>query len=659
MRRFMPPKMGLTSDPKKCQGVESRLQNGCTTPKAERMLRHTVETGAATPDVRHALERIVSSTVFRRNERHSRFLRFLVERSLEGREAELKESVIGVEVFGREAGYDPKIDGIVRTEAVRLRSRLNQYYAGEGAQDPCVIDLPKGGYRPVFRERAALETKRRPWRGGKRWWIAGAIAALALAVTGATWWRGRVHSGPYAVAVLPLENIGHDAANEYFADGLTDEIIRNLSLIDGLTVPSRTSTFALKGKSLTAGEAGKQLRADYLLEGSVLYAGDQLRVTIALIRVRDEYRLWSDRFDRKLTDVFSIQDEISRGVVNSLRLKLNSGQRRYDTNLEAYDLYLRGRHAMEGFPAVGRMIGLSAVRYFEEAIARDPNYAIAYAGLADTLLAMDENVIRPDYYARAKTAAGRAVELDPMLSEAQSSAASIAAREYRWPDAERGFRRAIELNPNNALAHLQLGFTLLVGEGRVDAGLQEVRRAADLDPLSPYMSTELGHALLLARQYPEAVNQLRKAIEQDLARNRPRNFAARALYLQGKTGESMAMFDEIVKHGNPRGGPNWLTCADVRAGRRDEADSVLRQQLASGRPARELALAYACVDDEEHALELLEKAVAERQPGLPALLQSPELSWLRRNPRFEAIRKQLNLPSETQSRRELKGAWTA
>ena len=620
----------------------------------------TMEPGAAAPEaVRRALERIVSSTLFRRNERHCRFLRFLVDGSLEGRDTELKESVLGVEVFGREAGYDPKIDGIVRTEAVRLRSRLDKYYAGEGAQDPWIIELPKGGYRPVFRERPAVEAKPRVSLLAKRWWIGGALAVIALAMAGTAWWRGFAHAAPYTVAVLPLANIGNDAANEYFADGLTDEIIRNLSVIDGLTVPSRTSTFALKGKSLTASEVGKQLRADYLVEGSVLHSGDQLRINIALIRVRDEVRLWSDRFDRKLTDVFAIQDEISRGVVNSLRLKLNSGQRRYDTNLEAYDLYLRGRHAMEGFPAVGRMIGLSAVRYFEGAIAKDPNYAIAYAGMADTLVEMDENVINPDYYARAKTAAARAVELDPMLSEAQSSAASIAARDYGWVDAERGFRRAIELNPNNALAHLQLGFTLLVGEGRADAGLQEVRRAADLDPLSPYMSTELGHALLLAGQYQDAESQLRKAIAQDVSRNRPRYFAMRALYLQRKTAESMAMLDEAVKRGPAQSRSGWLACADMRAGRRDEAYSFLREQLSRALPARALAVTYACLGDEEHALEFLEKAAAEHQPRLGELLQSPELSSLRGKPRFEAIRKQLSLTSETQSRRELKGAWTA
>lgn len=292
------------------------------------------------------------------------------------------------------------------------------------------------------------------------------------------------------VAVLPLENLGNEAARQYFADGLTDEIIRNLAVIEGLTVRSRTSSFALKGKLLNVGEAGQQLGADYLVEGSVMHAGDQLRINVAFIRVRDDFRLWSGQFDRKLTDVFAIQDEISRGIVNSLRLNVGGG-RRYETNLEAYEFYFRGRHAMEGFPAVGRPVARGAIQYFAQAIAKDSNYPLAYAGIADALLAIDENIAAQDAYPRAKAAAAKALELDPLLSEAQSAWGSVRAREYAWPDAERAFRRAIELNPNNALAHLGLGISVLVLQGRFDEGLAEVRRAVILDPLSPYTSTEL------------------------------------------------------------------------------------------------------------------------------------------------------------------------
>ena len=205
--------------------------------------------------IRQALERVLSSSGFARNERLSGFLRFLVERHLEGRDGELKESVIAHEVFGRQADYDPKLDAIVRTEAVRLRARLEKYYQADGSQDPWIIELPKGGYRPVVRQRLAVEPAtdiplgrpERTARPSRIRWAAGAVAALVLVAIAAAWWWTRPGRTALTIAVLPLENQG-DPANEYFADGLTDEIIRNLSIIEGVTVPSRTSSFADQGQ---------------------------------------------------------------------------------------------------------------------------------------------------------------------------------------------------------------------------------------------------------------------------------------------------------------------------------------------------------------------------------------------------------------------------
>ena len=608
------------------------------------MLRSVEPDESDTPAVRRELDLVLSSPGFTRNERQSHFLRFLVERQLEGRGAELKESVIAVEVFGREAGYDPKLDGIVRTEAMRLRSRLAKFYSAEGSTRPLVIELPKGGYRPLFRPRVIPEPIPAPPRtGGSRRWLVGALAAAAVLMA-AVWWWARPGPASITVAVLPFENQGDGPANDYFADGLTDEIIRNLSLIEGLTVPSRTSSFALKGKSLNASEAARQLAADYLVEGSVQHAGTDLRVTVALVRVGDGARMWSERFDRKLTDVFAIQDDISRGVVNTLRLRLRPGRRQYETNLEAYDLYLRGRHTMASFPTRDRPIAIPAVQYFEQAIAKDTNYAIAYAGLADALLLVDQNIGNAEAYARARTAAERAVELDPMLSEAQSALAAIRARQYSWRDAERGFRRATELNPNNALAHLHLGVSVLVVEERFDEALAEVRRAAALDPFSPYVSTEYGRVLLLAGRHGEAVDQLRKAIALDPTRTRPYNLLGRALLLQGKTAEALTVFGDTVKRGVPVHAIEWIGCAEMKAGR-DKAAILLQQRIDTIRTSRRRAAVYACLGDEERALESLEKAAHEDEAGLAEVLQAPELAWMRASPRFAALRKKVNLGS--------------
>ena len=595
--------------------------------------------------IREALDRVLSSAAFARNERQSRFLRFLVDGHLEGRTDELKESVIALEVFDRPPDYDPKIDAIVRTEAVRLRARLAKYYDGEGLADPVVIELPKGGYRPVFRAREVTQAQPKP-ASRPVLWAAAALAVVIVVGVGTAWRSASANKAPVTIAVLPLENLSHDSDRDYFADGLTDEIIRNLSVVEGLTVRSRTSSFALKGKGLDAVEAGKHLAASYLVEGSVLQAGDQLRVNVALVNARDGSQRWSQRYDRKLTDIFAVQDEISRGIVDTLRLGL-SGRRRYEANVEAYDSYLRGRQIMAAFPSRVRPVASVAVEYFERAIAKDPNYAIAYAGMADALIAVERNIgnaNKINAWPRGKAAALRALELDPMLSEAHAAVAAIRAREYAWSDAERGFRRAIELNSNNALAHLELGLRVLVVQGRLDAGLEAVGRALALDPLSPYVTTEAGMAFLLAGRYEEAVEHFGKAIALDPTRNRPYHSMARALSLQGKLEEALNTYQQSAKIGGPRGADEWVVCTEKRAGRHEQALANLEHVRNSQQGGiKGLVRVYACLGDQERALSSLEAAFAANESGLPELLQAPELASLTANPRFALLREKLNL----------------
>jgi TolB-like protein len=235
--------------------------------------------------------------VFARNERLSRFLRLVVERHLDGRDDEIKESLIAVEVFGRKPDYDPKRDSVVRTEAVRLRARLIEYYAREGSGDPVIIELPKGGYSPAFHERAAAISAAPPPptvpSGAHLKWLAISLAGIAVAVAATAWWWSQYKNAPISIAVLPLENLSHNPADDYFADGLTDELIRNLSIIEGLAPRSRTSSFAFRGKPQNMREVGRQSGADYVVEGSVLRAGPRLRIDVQLIRVRDDFPVWS------------------------------------------------------------------------------------------------------------------------------------------------------------------------------------------------------------------------------------------------------------------------------------------------------------------------------------------------------------------------------
>jgi Tfp pilus assembly protein PilF len=487
---------------------------------------HGVSDDASPEAVEGQLAKVLASAAFSRSERQSSLLRFLVERHLEGRDGELKESVIAVEMFGRKPDYEPKVDAIVRTEAVRLRKRLAAYYANEGSRDEIVIELPKGGYRPIIRRHAvSAHTTPMRWRP-----IAATAAALVLVVA--------------AVAAISVESLRH-----------------------------------------------------------------------------------------------------------SLGPKLGGNGRRYETNAQAYDLYLRGRHAMESFPVRGEPTVRTAVGYFDSAIASDENYAIAFAGKADALLAMDRNGYAPGAYAAAKAAAERAVALDPNLSEAHGALASVRARDYQWKAAETEFGRAFELNWNNALAHVEFGISVLVPERRFDEALDHVRRGVDRDPLSPYNITELARALLLSGRYEEAIEVGRRAIRADVSRTRPYNLTARALYLAGRTTEALAMFEDGQRQGQPskETNPTWpahLACGYRRAGRSHDARDLLRAELnahPSGVPARRLAEIYACLEDTEHTLEYLDKMIEQQEAAVPEVLVSPELAFMQSDPRFAAMRQRLRL----------------
>jgi adenylate cyclase len=587
--------------------------------------------------VRNQLEKILSTPEFVRNGRLSKFLRFVVEQHLEGKAAELKESLVGIEVFGRRPGFDPRQDSVVRTEAAKLRARLAKYYAGEGGADAVVIELPKGGYSPVFRE----SEEHAPADHKKRWSappLIIALTGLALVLAATGWWW--IKSAPIPIAVLPLHNLSQDPSSDYFADGLTDEIIRNLSILDGLAVRSQTSSFAFKGKPRNVREAGQQLGVDYIIEGSVLRAGQQLRINAQLVRVRDDLPVWSGKFDRDLTDIFAIQEEISLGIVNRLRLKLGRGRRRYETSPEAYDLYLRAR----ALPLQGALLqGYDeSIGPLEEAIAKDPSFAPAYAGLA-AARAFRTGQFRfdiADEASKMRAAAQKAIQLDPMLAEAHEALGMVYARDAQWDQSERSFRRAIELDPNRSMSYDHLAFFLLWPLGRIEEALQQMRVAEKTDPLSLAVRHDLSYVLIQAGRYDEAADLCQK-----LPADRPSKSLClvRARLGQGRIGEAIQLLEPAFNQGVEAGSEirGYLGYAYARAGRREEAE-----KLAAASPQNPFnqAMIFAGLGDKDRALEALGRFLAAGPFRMGRALTFPELALLRGDLRVKALRKKVGLP---------------
>jgi TolB-like protein/Flp pilus assembly protein TadD len=594
--------------------------------------------------IRAELARVLASPGFAHNERLSRFLRFVVERHLEGRENEIKESVIGVEVFNRRSDFDPRQDSVVRTEAARLRSRLGEYYAGPGRSSSLRIEVPKGGYTPIYSfVEPPGRSSRRPTR--RRWATTGvAVAGLALLAAGA--WMWRVRREPYSIAVLPLENLNQAPDTDYLANGLTDEIIHNLSIIEGLAVRSRTSSFALKGNPRNARDTGRALAVDYLVEGSVLRMGSRIRVDAQLIRVRDDVPLWSQRFDRGVADVFAVQDEISTQVANSLRLQLGHGRRRYETSAGPYDTYLRARQLSNQIrrydgPLDGSLFR-QAFELYTQVVAQDPHFAPAYAALASDYAL--RSVIFPldhpsDELVNIRAMAEKAIQLDPLLAEAHAALGSMYARSGEWAEAEQSFRRAIQIDPNGSIVRADYAYWVLAVEGRLDEALTELRLAKRTDPLSPRIHRTLATVLTYAGQYDEAAEYCDRApaairIE----------CLARVRAGQGRTREMADLLERdptLNRNPQTRG---LLGYAYARSGRRDEA----RRMAAQATFPNEQALILAGLGDKDGTFEALGRMAALGPQRVGLYLNYPELTLLRGDPRLTALDQRLGISAQAE-----------
>ena len=499
--------------------------------------------------------------------------------------------------------------------------------------------LAEGAAGPEPRKRAIAATA-----GIAVLVLAVAIAWLLVRDTGQTSSVGTV-----SIAVLPFVSMSPDPDDEYFSDGLTEELINALGKVEGLRVVARTSAFAFKGQSRDIREIGDSLDVETVLEGSVRMSGDRLRMTAQLINVADGYNLWSDRYERQLSDVFAVQDEVARSIVSALRLELGAGDETRlvsgrTENLEANSLYLRGRffwnqRTEEGF---GRAIG-----YFEKAIAEDPNYAPAYSGMADAYNLLGLYFMLPPGEAipKAREAALEALEIDPTLAEARTSLAFLKSW-YDWdrPGAEVEFQRALDLNPNYATAH-QWYAIHLTAVGRLDVALREARRAVELDPLSPNLNTNLGNALMYSRRHDDAIEQLRRTLELDP------NFL-NALWALWHAYVHKGMHEEAFAHWE-RGlavsgaGPEKLEAvrrAYAESGWRGALEWDIENSKEEGLDPADIAQEYALLGRQDEALEWLERAYEERSFGLNLLAVDACFDGLRADPRFGALLEKVGLP---------------
>ena len=614
--------------------------------------------------IRATLDKILTSPGFVNADRLSRFLRYVVEETLSGQTDKLKETLLGIEVFGRKPTYDPRVDAVVRTEAVKLRARMRDYYEADGHGDELIIDLPKGGYVPAFRIREKEPEAAPPvapeiynnlhkghdWRPA----IAGALIIAILALSIYLTSRRRAHpaaSGPEvaSIAVLPFADLSPDRDQEYFCDGMTEEIIDALARVEGFRVVARTSSFAFKGKQQDIREIGRKLNVGAVLEGSVRKDGNLLRVTAQLNSVADGYHLWSQTYERELKDVFTVQDEIAKAIVNTLQLKLASPQPKRSENVEAYDLYLQGQYHWNRWRTEGAE---RALQFFELATQKDPKYAAAYAGIADSYVWLSFFGTLPpnDAMPKARAAAEKAIALDDSLAEAHTSLGYLKALyDFDWPGAERQFQRAIQLNPGLADAHFGYGIVFMAPQGRLEEALREMQLARDLDPLSPVINTYLALAYYFNRQPQEAVTFDQKALDLD-----PNFVEARLdLAIHGldgkKFGEGFESNLAAAKGLAPESRIDLLYAFGYAVqGKKAEALALVhkwdKQQPGVFIRPSSIAMVYAALGDKEQMYAWLDRAYAERD-GMLAFVNKQGCFWRYLNePRFVALDQKLGLP---------------
>ena len=501
-----------------------------------------------------------------------------------------------------------------------------------------------------------------PWHRRSRWLVA-ALAAVGILILAATLVRfeiqksagaqkpGSLAEKPPSIAVLPLATLGADTSAQYFSDGMTDELIATLSQVEGLRVAGRTSSFVYKNRNAPLTEIARALNVDAVLEGSALHQGNRVRITLQLVRAPEGYSIWSKTYEREVQDVFALQQDIGRDVAGALKVQLVPSKGAVSgrtTDPETYDLYLWGEYYWNTRTRDGL---LKAKEFFQRAIERDSSYAPAYTGLSDSYNILITYDIQPrprDIMPKSKAAALRALELDSTQSEAHAALAYVATEyEWDWRAADLHFRRALELNPNNATAHHWYS-TYLLATGHVAQSLAEIDVARGLDPSSLFLRGADGVRHLMARDYTTAVQQMEPALKAG-AKIPALPWLGLAYVRLGRVQDAIGALEPASRRADVQPGVQGaLAIAYAAAGRQADARALVRALETRAKreyyPRTWLARDYAALGDKDRALTWLETAYDDRDSWLIVANADPSFDSLRGEPRFRAILAKIRSP---------------
>jgi TolB-like protein/Flp pilus assembly protein TadD len=641
--------------------------------------------------IRRHLKELIASHAFAGSKRTQDFLRLIVEHALQGEVDSLRERMIGAEMFGRPVGYDTGNDSVVRVKASDLRRKLAEYYLETRGKSSVRIELPRGSYVPKFifeppegvhrqpeeaaplspieqttarinvparapdKENSAAQSAPHP-PALQRWFASprllagfGLVMALLASIGyfGFKRWSGNsaAQTEIRSIAILPLTNLSGDPQQEYFADGMTEELINDLGQVSTLRVISLTSAMSYKGTRKNLPEIAHELSVQGVVEGGVLRDGNEVRISVQLIDARDDRPIWAHTYARDLTSVRAWQGEVAQAIADQISIDVTPQEqarlaRNRPVDPEAQDLYLRGILQLDADDCK------SAADYFNKALEKNPNYAQAHAALANCYGRMGESgrMAYHEAFSQQRAEATRAVELDDSLPEGHAELANAAMTlDWDWTTAAAEFHRALALNPNSAAIHEKYAF-YLVRTGQLPEALAQVERGVDLDPVSWHSFHADGFINYFSRQYDQALSLILRVRGLDI--NPPDwSFLLGDVYAEkGRYADAIAAF---LKSGNGPDSLGHLGNVYARAGQVAKARKTIARLeehvRESGVGRYEIALVYAGLGKKQEAFKWLEEAYDAHDAGLLYLKVDPCLDPLRSDPRFDDLMRKVGL----------------